>query len=688
MLTWINDIFRSFLSLFDRVVYWFISILVSLFDQLANVRVFDDTTLGAFSKRIFFLISILMIFKVSFSIIKYIINPDTFTDNEKGMGKVIQSVILVLVSLVCVQYVFDVAYKLQESLLKSQVIEQLILGVATDTTSGVSTEEQKNAKDRVPFYLLSAFIRPNTIDIPEFSYHPEYEIYWCTSPRFTAGVYEISPEGVVTNVYDENFGNCIDEITKEASRTYQKSESTDTFSGLTGTVYNEAQKSYNYSMLLDLINDKHKDFNDKYLFEYQYIVSTAAGIFFAIMYLNFCIDLAIRAVKFGFLQLIAPIPIISMIDPKSSKSGMMSKWVGHCINTYLGLFIRIAVVNFAIFVINLIYTNKITVSGGEVGTFMKVVILFGTIMFAKEAPKLINELTGGKLSGDFKMNPFSRVPGLGVAASGVVGGIAGGIAAGVTHKQLGHSAGLTTAGVFRGIGQGMTSGITGGVKNHGQHFLKNGLAASRAQSDRVRKNDGTTSGGRIKSSVSKAIGISTEEDNSVEYNRSMDHGKKLFEQYGSVTADGMYRNSDFADAVKLSSDSKRKMIEAENNLEELQRRATLGDNSVTQEMINNAREEAANRKTYYETAKTRVETLGKKYTGDYRNYRDFKAYKDLYDAEHAGNVLSGNNNNPSSQGGSRNGFVSHSSTQQQTGGQMQSVTPPSRSGNGNNGNNP
>lgn len=42
-----------------------------------------------------------MIFKVSFSIIKYIINPDTFSDKEKGMGKVIQNVILVLVSLVC-----------------------------------------------------------------------------------------------------------------------------------------------------------------------------------------------------------------------------------------------------------------------------------------------------------------------------------------------------------------------------------------------------------------------------------------------------------------------------------------------------------------------------------------------------------------------------------------------------------
>lgn len=681
MWTWISDIFRSFLSLFDRVVYWFVGLLVSLFDQLANVKVFSGDTIERFSDRIFFLVSVVMIFKVSFSIIKYIINPDTFTDNEKGMGKVIQSVILVLVCLASIQSIFDFAYKLQESLLKSNIIEKVILGV-----QAISVDDQKNAKDRIPFNLLSAFVRPNATDIKDLSYDTEKKTYTCKKTKYM----------YVSGVYNEGFGGCLDEITNEEETNYTiklANGEEDEQRGKTGAIYNAARASYNYNQLLDIINHKYFKNSDLYLFEYHFIVSTAAGIFFAIMYLNFCVDLAIRSVKFGFLQLIAPIPIISMVDPKSSKSGMMSKWIGHCINTYLGLFIRIAVVNFAIFVIDIVFNNKMEViggdmPGGELNTFIQVVILFGAIMFAKEAPKLINELTGGKLSGDFKMNPFSRVPGLGVAASGVVGGIAGGIAAGVTHKQLGHNAGLTTAGVFRGIGQGMTSGITGGVKNHGQHFLKNGLAASRAQSDRVRKNDGTTFGGRIKSSVSKAIGISTEEDNSVEYNRSMDHGKKLFEQYGSVTADGMYRNSDFADAVKLSSDSKRKMIEAENNLEELQRRATLGDNSVTQEMINHAREEAANRKTYYETAKTRVETLGKKYTGDYRNYRDFKAYKDLYDAEHAGNVLSGNNNNPSSQGGSRNGFVSHSSTQQQTGGQMQSVTPPSRSGNGNNGNNP
>ena len=80
---WLTDIVRTFLSLFDRMVYWFIGLLISLFDQLATVQLFDDNIIGEFSKRIFFLVSVVMIFKVSFSIVKYIINPDTFSDKER-----------------------------------------------------------------------------------------------------------------------------------------------------------------------------------------------------------------------------------------------------------------------------------------------------------------------------------------------------------------------------------------------------------------------------------------------------------------------------------------------------------------------------------------------------------------------------------------------------------------------------
>ena len=70
--TWVFEVLRSFLSFVDKIVYWLIEQLVILFDSLASFgSLFDDNAIKTLSSRIFFLISIIMISKVSFSIIQY-----------------------------------------------------------------------------------------------------------------------------------------------------------------------------------------------------------------------------------------------------------------------------------------------------------------------------------------------------------------------------------------------------------------------------------------------------------------------------------------------------------------------------------------------------------------------------------------------------------------------------------------
>lgn len=705
MWTWISDIFRTILSLFDRVVYWFLGLLVSLFDQIASVRVFESDTVKAFSERIFFLVSVIMVFKVSFSIIKYIINPDTFTDNERGMGKVIRNVILVLVSLACVQSIFQFSYDLQDRILESQIIEKVILGVKIDeNTNGVSADEQKNVKDRIPFNLLTSFIRPNAEEIPYFNYNDDKGMYFCKKKSDSenddgVGMYQETSDGRASGTYNEAFGTCINEHTKEDNTKYVVNSGTPNRSekmGTTGDIYNEAQKSYNYSMLLDIINHRYNDDSNLYLFDYRFIVSTAAGIFVAIMYLNFCIDLAIRAVKFGFLQLIAPIPIISMVDPKSSKSGMMSKWVHNCIGTYLGLFIRIAVVNFAIFVINLVFSNKITIaSGGEAGLFLKVVILFGAIMFAKEAPKLINELTDGKLGGDFKMNPLSRMPG-GAAVGALAGGLAG-LGAGAV------GGGLATAGAAIGsLGQGAWSAAKGeGFKFNSDRVARAARNMGHKTANRATGMAGNTLKGLGLKNVSIPTPYSKEKDNRADYraaNKAMkleDKAKKLYSDNTSKDENGnkvidyenLYKNEAFRDAVIERESAKQQMVAAENELSSLQTRLQQGDTSVDAQMINNAKKAAKDTSDNYTLADNRVKERGKIYTSDYKNYQLYKQGKELSELSRA---VDPNNSNPTynaTAAAQQQSVGQVPFSQQQTGGQMPSVTPPSRSGNGNNGNN-
>ena len=69
-----------------------------------------------------------------------------------------------------------------------------------------------------------------------------------------------------------------------------------------------------------------------------------------LLLINFCMDVAVRSIKLAFLQLVAPIPIISYIDPKSGKDGLFKKWYDMCFKTYLSLFIRLLALYFAIYI--------------------------------------------------------------------------------------------------------------------------------------------------------------------------------------------------------------------------------------------------------------------------------------------------------------------------------------------------
>lgn len=512
MTTWISDLFRTLMSALDRMVYWAIELLSYLFNAIANFNLFassstdetvtlNETMLENISERIYILIAIVMIFKVSFSIIQYIINPDTFTDNERGMGKIIQNVVITLVCLVGVRFVFNIAYDLQYKIIKNHVIETLILGIDTDLTK----ENQENISNQLSFTILSSFITPNTTD----------GIFEEKDGKYLCGGDSNNSSSLMNQ--SSAFIGCVNGITKEGK--YPSISVRDSNGELkkftdvqTGDMYAKAYEYYNYNLLLDIINHKWIGNPDKYLFEYKYIISTVAGVFVAIMYLNFCIDLAVRTVKFAFLQLIAPIPIISMIDPKSSKNGMMSKWVKSCISTYLGLFVRIAAVSFVILIISLISKNEAATSNG----FVKLFIIFGALQFAKELPKLISELTGINLDGNFKMNPLKRMPGVekigGAALTGAAGAIGGGIAAGraahLNGRNAGSIIGSSLTGTFRGAAQGMKAGFGSGLKG----VIGKAQETTKGIGAKYSNYGDSTMGDRFKANLQSKLGLSTAAD--------------------------------------------------------------------------------------------------------------------------------------------------------------------------------
>ena len=274
-----------------------------------------------------------------------------------------------------------------------------------------------------------------------------------------------------------------------------------------------------------------------YVFSYMPFISMIVPLIFVFILLSFTIDVAVRAVKLAVLRLIAPIPIISYMDPKGSKDSAFNSWVKTLTSTYLDLFIRLAAVYFAIFLIQDIITNGLIINHGHgvIGAISYILICIGIFIFAKQAPKFIKDVLGlkgdsGKLFGGF--GELGTALGLGAAAAGTIGsGIAGYRAskmADETRASLGEN---VRADSFLNKGKHLLAGIAGGAtggfagakaaltaKDHG---FKASVEAMRKHNDAAiaRGNSGSTMFGRMQSTASS---IFAGEGSSVAMSREID----------------------------------------------------------------------------------------------------------------------------------------------------------------------
>ena len=137
--------------------------------------------------------------------------------------------------------------------------------------------------------------------------------------------------------------------------------------------------------------------------EYNWILSTVAGIVALWMFISFALDVGVRVGKIAFYELISPIPVMMRILPNDK---MYDKWLKGFISAYISLFIRLIIIYFCMYAITLvpdIVSNLWASYPGESPMLLllaQVVIILGILLFAKDAPKLISDLFGG--SGDLK----------------------------------------------------------------------------------------------------------------------------------------------------------------------------------------------------------------------------------------------------------------------------------------------
>ncbi len=171
--------------------------------------------------------------------------------------------------------------------------------------------------------------------------------------------------------------------------------------------------------------------------DYTFFISTLCGGFLVYVIASFCIDLGIRVIKLAFYQIISPIPIMMRIIPE--KKSVFDNWVKATLATYLEVFIRIFIIYMISFLCAKIFDSNSLNLKQNIGIIGTIIIVMGLWAFAKQAPKLISEMTGID-SGNMKLGIREKLAnGGGLAAAAFMGS---GVTSGVRNLTHGISNGI------------------------------------------------------------------------------------------------------------------------------------------------------------------------------------------------------------------------------------------------------
>lgn len=426
---------RDLFSAIDSSIYSFITYIYRILMNIADVQIFSQESLKTFSERVYALLAIFMAFKLIFSFINYAVNPDQLSNEKTGGKKLVLNIMISLILLIAVPgIIFPLSRRLQYAILDEGVLQEIILGV--DQGAYSQSRNTLRAGRSMSYSVFTSFFTPNPPATKDAGCTDETLRFFDNGPGNCDGGECANSEDGIKNLRYQLDGRCAKAINDAL-------EGTDVDAEKVVTTYERAYNQFSTKILLggdgdyNLKRIKTKD--GEFLFDYKILLSTVAGIAVGWMLVVFCFQIAVRTIKLGFLELVAPIPILSYIDTKA-KSKSFDGWVKSCISAYLDLFVRLAALYFAIFVISSISLGDLTYAsesfktqggtGESVGLVVKFFIIMGALMFAQQVPKLIEDIFGIKLDGKFSLNPFKDSPFAAKALGGAVG-LAGGAALGL-----------------------------------------------------------------------------------------------------------------------------------------------------------------------------------------------------------------------------------------------------------------
>lgn len=392
--TWLNTQLRGLFASLNYCIYSIIEWIIQGIFDLASLPS-NFTLINEMRTRIYVILGVFMMFKVTISLLNYMMNPDAMADKEKGAGKLVVRTFTACAFLIILPFGFEKLRQAQEVFIP--VLPKIILGQTKDNSDTVKDNSQAMA-----VAALSAFYRP------------------CDACE--------TEVDVIYSISDMN-ATYADAASREITKEVDGQEETETLN------------AYDY--------------------EFNYVFALIIGIIMIIILFGITVSVAIRVFKLFLLEMLAPIPIISYIDPKSSKNGAFAAWTKQVLITFIDIFIKLGLIYLVLYLMSKLVSNGTDALfdfGGLKKSeprylYLQVFLIIGLLLFAKDAPKFVKDALGIKDSGNHGF------------VEGALGGLAGAATGAVSGAISGHGISGAVTGAAAGLSAGYEGGIAGKKSN-------------------------------------------------------------------------------------------------------------------------------------------------------------------------------------------------------------------------------
>ena len=437
-------VLQLFLTI-DSTIYLIIAWLYNLIMDTTNLQILTEGQIARFTRNMYAILGIVMVFFVSYRIIYFIISPDVSAEKGRGLGALTSRIFVSIILIISIPWIFQFGFRLQEAILSDDIIGRIIHQGGND--SNITIGRQVNERD---WQLVYRHTNSNERPRPERTTGGE---------RFSKIVWSnfwIVPEN---DYFDQaQFQNFI--MDDRQALLDIPSLRPSIAESIRDGIWNHPLNP------LNRIVTTGADVYPTFLI----IVSTVGGVFCLILMALLFFDIVMRLIRLTFLQLLAPIFVGFYVvedDPKTFRN-----WVKITGSVYLLLFIRLFMIHMVMWIIGAIGTNLF--AGNMVSTaattdavrHINILIIFTTMIFALlyfawKAPewfgKLFPGMEGsgsdaiGALKAGFKAAKTTVGIGVGVAAAVATGGAAA--VGGIGMVQNATGAGAKVAAAARGLGR-------------------------------------------------------------------------------------------------------------------------------------------------------------------------------------------------------------------------------------------